>query len=393
MSSSGTLVFYEALADNLLEPSRARLESALGAPVELRSWRDGPPDGAILLLAPHELSESERERALGGAAWLWVHLTSAGADFVDLGRWSHDALLTRSWNCYAAPLTEYAVHAVLTHEWRTAAPWQERDMRPPAGADTPPAPAAAGGGGATHRTGLWGAKVGIAGWGAVGQQLAAAFGSLGAAVTVLRRAPEELPGSPVRQTSVIDEVLDCDHLVLALPLTPQTTGLFDRAALRRARPGLHLVNVSRAALIDQDALAELCAAGRLFATLDVTAPEPLPPDHPLRHLPSVRLSPHVAWRSRGSDGAFLDDFTAVWRALGLPDGDVPGRVPPTRAAAARAAVRATLTPTGPPSAGSSQPGPLPPAHAFADRRQPHALADSLNRTALPSSRTPTTGGT
>ncbi|CAL2070382.1 MULTISPECIES: NAD(P)-dependent oxidoreductase [Streptomyces] len=354
--------------------------------MELRPWREAPERDGVLLMAPHELSAGRRAEVLRSARWSWVHLTSAGADFIDLAEWPADTLLTRSWRCYAAPLAEYALHAVLTHEWRRGTPWQERDTRSAPAPDAPPVPAGASTGGGT---GLWGAEVTVAGWGAVGQRLATVLDALGARVTVLRRSPE--PGSSFRQTSDLGRALDADHLVVALPLTAGTRHLFDRAALGGARPGLHLVNVSRAAIVDQDALTELCAAGRLFATLDVTDPEPLPTGHPLRSLPTVRLSPHVAWRSRDSDAAFADDFATIWATLADPDPDssadldssdapdvsdasapgvpapgvpapavpapsapapaapaldavIPGVVPPTSGRRARAAVRALLTP-------------------------------------------------
>ncbi|MGW1167369.1 NAD(P)-dependent oxidoreductase [Streptomyces sp. NPDC002550] len=331
---------YAALTEELLRLSLPRIREAFGSSAELRPWQEAPAHGGILLMAPHELPAAQRELILRSAGWSWVHLTSAGADFIDLASWSADTLLTRSWRCYAAPLTEYALHAVLTHEWRRGAPWQERDTRSVPAPDAPPVPAGASTGGGV---GLWGAEVSVAGWGAVGQRLAAVFDALGASVTVLRRRPAPEPGSRIAQTSDLGRALDADHLVLALPLTTDTRHLFDRAALGRARPGLHLVNISRAAIVDQDALTELCAAGRLFATLDVTDPEPLPAGHPLRRLPTVRLSPHVAWRSRDSDCAFADDFAAVRHALAHPGTPVPGVVPPTRDTHARAAVLGTLT--------------------------------------------------
>ncbi|GAA1043383.1 hypothetical protein GCM10009566_51690 [Streptomyces murinus] len=371
-------VVHTALTGELLRLSLPRLRSAFGPSVELRPWQEAPERDGVLLMAPHELSAGRRAEVLRSARWSWVHLTSAGADFIDPAEWPADTLLTRSWRCYAAPLAEYALHAVLTHEWRRGTPWQERDTRSAPAPDAPPVPAGASTGGGT---GLWGAEVTVAGWGAVGQRLATVLDALGARVTVLRRSPE--PGSSFRQTSDLGRALDADHLVVALPLTAGTRHLFDRAALGGARPGLHLVNVSRAAIVDQDALTELCAAGRLFATLDVTDPEPLPTGHPLRSLPTVRLSPHVAWRSRDSDAAFADDFATIWATLADPDSSaaldisdasapgaptpgapapavpapsapapdaraldsvIPGVVPPTSGRRARAAVRALLTP-------------------------------------------------
>ncbi|WP_130510391.1 NAD(P)-dependent oxidoreductase [Krasilnikovia cinnamomea] len=300
------------------------LTASLGTSVELVPWHAGSLDGAALILAPHEWSSGERRAALSAADWSWVHLTSAGVDFIDDAAWPTDRLLTRSWQCYAAPVAEYAVHAVLSHEWGDTPPWTAPETRPPADPNRPPVPASVSAG---RPRGMWGCTVGVAGWGEVGRRIGRTLAGFGAEIRVLRRSRTAVgraePG--IEFTTDLDRLLDCEHLVIALPLTPRTHRMFDAAALSRARPGLHLVNVSRAELIDQDGLAELCARGDLAATLDVTDPEPLPPTHPLRTIPSVRLSPHVAWRSRLSDVAFVADFVAVWRAL-AGGGPVPGVV-------------------------------------------------------------------
>jgi phosphoglycerate dehydrogenase-like enzyme len=316
-----------ALPAELVSPVADRLGAALGRRVPVLPWEPGAEDGDVLLLAPYALSDAERQAVIGAVRWSWVHLASAGVDFVDVAGWDPDVLLTRSWRCYAGPLAEYALHAVLTHEWREQAPW-ERPAGPP------------------RVAGLWGARVGVAGWGPVGQRVGAVAGALGASVLALtRRGRPDQPdaagaaAAAVIHTTRLDDVLDVDHLVVALPLTPATNGLLDRDALRRARTGLHLVNLSRPQIVDQAALQELCAAGRLSATLDVTEPEPLPADHPLRHLPGVRVSDHVAWRSRDSDLAFVDDFATAWLALAGGDGRVPGAVNACDARRARAGVR------------------------------------------------------
>ncbi len=305
-----TLPLHCAIPERLVKPATVRLSATLGRQVALVPWEESAAGGDVLLMAPHEFAGSERRAALGARQWSWVHLTSAGLDFVDVASWSPAVLLTRSWQCYAAPLAEYAVHAVLSHEWRGQVRWD------PAGA-AGPEPAAAG---------LWRARIGVAGWGAVGQRVAAVTNALGASVRVLSRTSRQADRAGITHTTRLADVLDVDHLVVALPLTPSTHGLFDRAALATARAGLHLVNVSRAQIVDQTALHALCAAGKLSATLDVTDPEPLPGDHPLRRLPSVRVSDHVAWRSRDSDLAFTDDFAAIWRALASDAALIPGAV-------------------------------------------------------------------
>ena len=89
-----------------------------------------------------------------------------------------------------------------------------------------------------------------------------------------------------------------DHLVVAAPATPATRHLLNEAAFASVKPGVHLVNVARGSLVDQDALLRALDEGRVaMASLDVVEPEPLPDGHPLYWHPSVRLSPHISWSS------------------------------------------------------------------------------------------------
>ncbi len=85
-----------------------------------------------------------------------------------------------------------------------------------------------------------------------------------------------------------------DVVVLRVPFTPQTAGLADRAFLAAMKAGALLVNAARGAVVDTGALVAEVTGGRLRAALDVTDPEPLPPDHPLWSLPGVFITPHVA---------------------------------------------------------------------------------------------------
>lgn len=114
-----------------------------------------------------------------------------------------------------------------------------------------------------------------------------------------------------------------DVLTLHAPALPATAGLIGRAELAALPDHATIVNTARGALLDHDALAAECGAGRLFAVLDVTDPEPLPADSPLRSLPTVLLTPHLAGSlgtevHRLTDRA-LDDV-ARWCA-GQPVGD------------------------------------------------------------------------
>lgn len=95
---------------------------------------------------------------------------------------------------------------------------------------------------------------------------------------------------------MLDDVLgQADIVVLMLPLTPQTLGLFDRTRLERLKPGAAFVNVARGALVDQAALTALLESGHIgSATLDVFEREPLPADDPLWRMPNVLITPHLA---------------------------------------------------------------------------------------------------
>jgi phosphoglycerate dehydrogenase-like enzyme len=86
-----------------------------------------------------------------------------------------------------------------------------------------------------------------------------------------------------------------DVVVICLPLTDETRGLFDARAFEATKPGALLINVGRGAVVDTDALLEALESGRVAgAGLDVTDPEPLPPEHPLWTLPQVVITPHCA---------------------------------------------------------------------------------------------------
>jgi len=93
----------------------------------------------------------------------------------------------------------------------------------------------------------------------------------------------------------LDFVLaDSDVVVCLAPLTPKTHHMLGAAELRRIPPGAALVNVSRGALIDSAALIERLTPGDITAALDVFDPEPVPIDSPIRSLPNVFLTPHIA---------------------------------------------------------------------------------------------------
>lgn len=97
-----------------------------------------------------------------------------------------------------------------------------------------------------------------------------------------------------------------DVLSLHAPALPETHHMIGRAELAALRDGATVINTARGWILDHDALFDECAAGRLDAVLDVTEPDPLPADSPLRALANVALTPHIAG-SMGTEARRLAD--------------------------------------------------------------------------------------
>ena len=148
-----------------------------------------------------------------------------------------------------------------------------------------------------------GSTLGLFGFGSIGSTLARKALALGMRVAAVRRSREPLGIDGVEQLDQLGDLLArCDHVVLAAPGTAETRHVVNRETLAMARPGLHLVNVARGGLIDDDALLASLDNGTVGrATLDVTEPEPLPAGHRFYTHPRVFLSPHIA----NSGPAFL----------------------------------------------------------------------------------------
>jgi phosphoglycerate dehydrogenase-like enzyme len=134
----------------------------------------------------------------------------------------------------------------------------------------------------------------IVGYGAVGSAVEDLLAPFGCAVTRVASEERDSRRGPVQSvTRLPDFLADADVVVLSIPLTPQTRQLFDAGLLARMKDGALLVNVSRGAVLDTDALLKEAHTGRLRAALDVTDPEPLPQAHPLWTTPGVLITPHV----------------------------------------------------------------------------------------------------
>jgi len=128
------------------------------------------------------------------------------------------------------------------------------------------------------------------------------YGSIGAAVETrlapfgckfLRVARSARDG--VAAVSALDDLLPlADIVILTTPLTGETRGLIGAGRIAKMKRGALLVNAGRGAVVETDALVQALNQGRIRAALDVTDPEPLPPDHPLWRAPNLLITPHLA---------------------------------------------------------------------------------------------------
>ncbi|MFM0739636.1 D-isomer specific 2-hydroxyacid dehydrogenase family protein [Paraburkholderia xenovorans] len=248
-----------------------------GVPAELLA------DASILVAAPI-IVRGAQAPAHAPAGWpfglRWVQLGSSGIDFYP--RWFFDGPpVTTARGTASHAIAEFVLAAIFAHAKRLDEIWihdaQQWKMSPLAT--------------------VQGSTVGIFGFGSIGQAVAQKALALGARVVAVRRQASTKP--PVDGVSVVADlgelVRQTDHLVLAAPATEATRHVVNRALLQHAKPGLHLINVARGSLIDDDALLDALDHGLIgAASLDVTEPEPLPAGHRFYTHPRVRLSPHTS---------------------------------------------------------------------------------------------------
>lgn len=171
---------------------------------------------------------------------------------------------------------------------------------------------------------LRGRTLGVIGFGAVGQRVAAiAQAGFGMRLVVCTGTPSRVPASI--ETLALDTLFEAsDFIVVACPLTRQTRGMVNRTLLAKTRAGAVLVNVGRGAVVHEGDLADALAAGELAgAVLDVFETQPLPADSPLRNHPGVLLTPHLAGLTQEAERAMgllaVDTLAALLRGERPPN--------------------------------------------------------------------------
>jgi phosphoglycerate dehydrogenase-like enzyme len=268
-------------------PSRPRLiEGAPDQPVWL------PPSEAEALMT--FASAWAKAPAAAPAGWpfglSWIQLASAGVDA--LPAWAYEGPVVSSGRGVTAePIAEYVLAVLLEQAKRIhALQLRSREDFDRLGNehDWPKIPLGT----------LAGSTIGLFGLGAIGQEIARRARAFGMRVLGVRRTAGAPPLSFIElRPNLAALAAESDHLVLCAPSTPETVRALDAGVLAAAKPGLHIVNVARGRLVDQEALLKALDRNDLRATLDVTDPEPLPAGHPFYSHPRVRLTPHMAWYS------------------------------------------------------------------------------------------------
>ncbi len=261
-------------------PERVQLgELPANADVRLVPPEPGPvPDLAeVELIVPSARTRLPLLDLLdrGGGRLRVIQTTSAGVDWL-VGRVPEHVIVCNARGVYDAPLAEWVVGAILAMQ-RGLVESRDAQLRAEWATIEPPE--------------LAGRRVVILGLGSIGSAIADRLRPFGVDLIGVGRTSRD----GVRGLADLDEVLrDAEILVNILPLTSETDGLLDGRRLGLLPDGALVVNAGRGRTIETAALVAELRVGRIRAALDVTDPEPLPPDHPLWGLPNVLISPHMA---------------------------------------------------------------------------------------------------
>ncbi|WP_426166510.1 NAD(P)-dependent oxidoreductase [Sandarakinorhabdus sp. DWP1-3-1] len=254
-----------------------------------RHW-DLPVDADVLFI----LHGEGETRGVAGvprpAGWpgttKLVQIASAGLD--DYPDWVFEApLVACSSGTTARPIAEYALAVMLAHTKQLAKvtlnagdSWPSRDemMANPSGT-------------------LEGRTLGLLGLGAIGGQVARYAAAFDMKIIATRQSNTPPDDPSITLVPLAELAARSDHLVIAAPISDATRGIINADFLGRMKADAHIVNVARGAIIDDDALKCEFDKGRLWASLDVTEPEPLPDGHWLIGHPRARITPHRSWVS------------------------------------------------------------------------------------------------
>ncbi|WP_159868027.1 NAD(P)-dependent oxidoreductase [Novosphingobium sp. 9U] len=272
------------------ETARPFLEGRLPAGVEphwFDRFEDLPPLMAQAEIAWIDVFREGNEvaRAVSEAPRLrWLNTVAAGINHLPLDLMAQrGTVLTNGAGLHAGTIAEYALLGMLTivKGYRDVVRAQDRHewLHEPPG-----------------RRELAGTSALIVGAGAIGGRIGHLLRVFDVGVTEVRRSGA--PGT-LRPEEWRTRLGDFDWVIVAVPSTPDTHGLFGRVEFAAMKPGAVIMNFARGEVIQTEALLAALDSGRLGgAFLDVTDPEPLPPEHPLWTRENVHISMHLSGRSQ-----------------------------------------------------------------------------------------------
>jgi phosphoglycerate dehydrogenase-like enzyme len=255
---------------------------------------DGPVDDVEVLLRGWLVAEAF-DRLLARAPHLtWVHSATSGVErALTPAALARDVLVTNARGVFSRPIAEHVllmILAVSRHLPQLLELQRERTWQPLEGRE------------------LRELTVGIVGYGSLGRAVASLASSFGSRVTADEQGAaadgdDGFPFEPrldrvVGPAGLHELLSESDVVVLAAPLTPETEGMIDEAAIAAMKRDAWLINVARGRLVDDTALVRALRENRVGgAALDTFRDEPLPPTSPYWDLPNVILTPHTAWSS------------------------------------------------------------------------------------------------
>jgi phosphoglycerate dehydrogenase-like enzyme len=221
----------------------------------------------------------------------WIHLSSAGYtryDRPDVRKAITDrgAIMTNSSSVFNEPCAQHALAFLLAHarQLHASAANQLGQRAWPAGELR------------RRSTLLNGETVLILGFGAIARRLVELLAPLRMKVIAVRQKPRGDEPIPVFPSTELERLLPtADHVMNILPSSPATDGSFKREQFAAMKRSAVFYNIGRGTTVDQEALLDALRSGTIAAAfLDVTNPEPLPPEHPLWTIPNCHITPHTA---------------------------------------------------------------------------------------------------
>jgi phosphoglycerate dehydrogenase-like enzyme len=252
-------------------------------------------DGLIAHALPTDLSRTPSLR--------WLQVPSAGVEIILGGgrEWPPGIVLTNARGVYALPIAQYTIAAILRVAEHVDARREKQGLgRWPDDQE------------ALQGDQIRGKTLVIVGYGGIGREIARLAAAHGLRVVAVKANPSiriddgfRVPGTGDPTGSIPDRIVgidalpdvaaEADFLSITLPLTGGSRGIVSREVLAALPSHAWIINTGRGPVIDETALAEVLAAGRIGgAVLDVFGEEPLPPASPFWGLPNVVITPHVS---------------------------------------------------------------------------------------------------